>query len=41
MSPASKSIGVGVEPPWTFLGDDVTFDHIDEYVAKVSRQPVE
>jgi hypothetical protein len=39
--PASKGVGVGVAPPWTFLAENVTFDQIDEYAAKVSKQPVE
>ena len=39
--PASEGVGEGAAPPWSFLGDNVTFDQIDEYAAKVSKQPVE
>jgi hypothetical protein len=39
--PASKGVGEGVAPPWSFLGELVTFDQLDEYAAKVSKQPVE
>ena len=39
--PASTGMVVGAAPPWSFLGDNVSLDQIDEYAAKVSKQPVE
>ncbi len=39
--PASTGVVLGVAPPWTFLGENVTARQIREYAAKVSKQPVE
>ncbi len=39
--PASTGVFLGVAPPWTFLGENVTKEQIREYAAKVSTQPVE
>jgi len=38
--PASKGIGLGQPPPWSFLADSVTFEQIEQYATKVSKQPV-
>ena len=38
--PASTGISLGKAPPWSFLADSVTFEQIDEYATRVSKQPV-
>lgn len=39
--PTSTGVVLGVAPPWTFLGGNVTAQQIREYAATVSKQPVE